>query len=60
MLQGTSFYALGKYLEIQDIKSNLMYRIAVEKKVLQPYSQRLWEKLCAVHLNASNWKEIYK
>ena len=37
-----------------------MYRIAVEKKILQPYSQRLWEKLCAVNLNASDWTEIYK
>ena len=60
MLKCTSFYALGKYWGIQDIKSNVMYGIAVEKTVLQPYSRWMWEKLCPVNLNASDWTETYK
>ena len=31
MLNCNSFCALGKYWGIQDIKSNVMYRIAIEK-----------------------------
>ena len=44
MLQYTSFYALGKYCEIQDIKSNLLYRIPVEKRLFATILTTVMEK----------------
>ena len=55
MLQCTRFCALAKYWETQDIKSNVIFRIVVEKKFSQLDPQRLWEKPFTVNLN-----EMYK
>ena len=44
MLKCTSFYALGKYWGIQDIKSNVMYSIAVEEKFFATILTKVVEK----------------
>ena len=60
ILTCTDFYALGKYWEIKDITSKVIYKICIDKKFIRPYAEKFWEKECSVLLNTTEWSHIYK
>ena len=60
MLKCTDFYALDKYWRIKDINASMVYKIAIAKKFRQPYTQKLWERVCDINMNTLQWMEVYK